>query len=81
MLLLYGALPLPNVKVPVTCCALVAHRDTYAHPRCRTSQYRMAFIHFSVSSWNDLADPVFDCVGPAGFLKPARANVYLSTYS
>ena len=29
--------------------ALVAHWYTYAPPGCRTSQYRMTFIHLSVS--------------------------------
>ena len=36
---LYGALPVPNVRIKL--CALVAHRYTYAHIRCRTSQYRL----------------------------------------
>ena len=39
-----GALPGPYVPVRVTSVALVAHRYTYAPPRCRTSQYRMTFI-------------------------------------
>ena len=34
---LNGALPLPYVPVRVTRGALVAHRYTYAPPRCRTS--------------------------------------------
>ena len=34
---LNGALPGPYVKVRVTCGALVAHRYTYAPPRCKTS--------------------------------------------
>ena len=45
--------------------ALIAHRYTYASPRCRTSQYRMIFISLTVSLWNDLGDPVFYCVGLA----------------
>ena len=54
------------------CCyinllTLVAHRYTYKPPRCRTSQYRRMFVPLSVSLWNDLADPVFDSVGLAGF--------------
>ena len=36
---LNGALPGPYVPVLVTRGALVAHRYTYAPPRCRTSQY------------------------------------------
>ena len=64
---LNDALPGPYVPVRVTRGALVAHRYTYAKPRCRTSQYRKAFAPLSVSHWNDLADPVFDGVGLAGF--------------
>ena len=52
--------------------ALVAHRYTYAPPYCRTLQYCRTFIPFSVSLWNDLANPVFDGVGLVGF--KSRAN-------
>ena len=38
MLPLSGALPLPYVPARVTRCALVAHRHSFAPPRCRTSQ-------------------------------------------
>ena len=62
-----GALPVPYVPVPVTRGAVIAHRYTYAPPRCRTSQYRRTFIPLSVSLWNDLSDPVFDGVGLMGF--------------
>ena len=72
---LSGALPVPYVPVRVTRGALVAHRNTYAPPRYRTSQYYRTFIPFSVSLWNDLADPVFDGVGLAGF--KSRANAFL----
>ena len=71
---LNGALPVPYVLVRVTCVALVAHRYTHAPPRCRTSQYR-TFIPLAVSLWNDLANPVFEGVGLAGF--KSRANVFL----
>ena len=47
--------------------ALVAHRNSLAHPRCKTSQYRRSFIPLSVSLWNDLSDPMFDGEGLAGF--------------
>ena len=56
----------------------LAHRFTYAPPRCRTSQYSRTFIPFSVSLWYDFSDPVFDGVarvGPAGF--KSRANAFL----
>ena len=57
---LYGALPGPYVPVRVTRGALVAHRFTYAPPRCGTSQHGRSFIPLSVSFWNDLANPIFD---------------------
>ena len=59
---LNGALPVPYVPARVTRSALVAHRYTYASPRCRTLQYSRTFMPFSVSLWNDLANPVFDGV-------------------
>ena len=55
---LNSGLPLPYVPVRVTRGALVAHRYTYTPPRCRTSQYSWTFMPFSVSLWNDLANPV-----------------------
>ena len=75
--LLNGAQPGPYVPVRVTRGALVEHRYTYAPPRCRTSQYNKTFIPLSVSLWNDLADPVFDGVGLAGF--KSRADAFLLT--
>ena len=70
---LNGALAGSNVPVWVTRGALVAHRYTYAPPRCRTSQYRLDFCSLSVSLWNDLADPVFVGVELAGFKRTANA--------
>ena len=72
---LNGALPGPYVPARVTRGALVTHRNTYAPPRCRTSQYSRTFIPLSVSLWNDLANPVFDGVELAGF--KSRANALL----
>ena len=72
-----GALPGQYVPEPITRVALVAHRYTYAPPRCRTSQCRMTFILFSVSLWNDVSDPVFDGVGLSDF--KSRANAFLLT--
>ena len=72
---LYGAVHGPYVPVRVTRGAMVAHRHTYVLPGCRTSQYRMTFIHLSVSLWDDLAKPVFDGGGLAGF--KSRANAFL----
>ena len=54
---LHDQLPGPYLPVQVTRGALVAHRYTYAPPRSRTSQYRMTFLHLSVSHWNDLLNP------------------------
>ena len=75
---LCGALPVPYVPVRVTRGALIAHRYTFAPPRCRTSQYLRAFIPLSVSLWNDLVDPVFDDVGLEGF--KSRSNALLLAY-
>ena len=72
---LYGALPVPYVPVRVTGGAVIAHRYTYAPPRCRTSQYRRTLIPWSVSLWNDLSDPLFDGVGLAGF--KSKVNAFL----
>ena len=72
---LNGALPGPYLPERVTRCAVVAHRSTYALPRCRTSQYSRTFILLSVSLWDGLANPVFDGVGVAGF--KSRANAFL----
>ena len=58
MHLLSGALPLPYVQACITPGALVAHKYSFALPRCRTSQYRRSFVPFSVSLWNDLSDHV-----------------------
>ena len=41
---LNGAFPGPCVSVLIARSALVAHRYTYAPPRCRTSQYLRTFI-------------------------------------
>ena len=72
---LCGALPVPYVPLRVTGGAVIAHRFTYAPPRCRTSQYSQTFIPLSLSLWNDLSDPMFDGVGLAGF--KSRANAFL----
>ena len=72
---LNGALPVPYVPVRVTGGALVAHRYTYAPPRCRTLQWSRILIPFSVSLWNDLDNPVFDGVGLAGFKSRAYASL------
>ena len=72
---LCGALPMPYVPVRVTRGALIAHRYTFAHPRCRTSQYRRTFIPLSVFLWDDLVAPVLAGVGLAGF--KSRSNAFL----
>ena len=72
---LSGALPLPYVPGHGTRGALVAHRNSFAPPRCRTSQYSRIFVLLSVSLSNDLCDLLFDNVGLAGF--KSRANAFL----
>ena len=59
---LSSALPFPFVPARVTRGALVAHRHSFAPPRCRNSKYCRSFMHLSVSHCNDLSDPVFDGV-------------------
>ena len=51
---LIGALPLSYVPARVTLGASVAHRHSFAPPRCKPSQYRRSFVDLSVSLWNDL---------------------------
>ena len=65
---LNGALPGPYMPARVTRGALVT-------PRCRTLQYSRTFIPFSVSLWNDLANPVFDGVGLPGFQSRDNASL------
>ena len=69
------ALPGPYVPARVTRGALVSHRYTYAPPHCRTLQFSMTFIPFSVSLWYDLFHPVFDGLGLAGFKSRATASL------
>ena len=59
----------------VTRGALVAHRHSFAPPRCHTSQHRRTFVLLSVSRWNDLSEPVFDGVELTGF--KSRVNALL----
>ena len=62
---LIGALSLPYVPARVTHGALVAHRHSFAPPRCRTSQYRCCAPR-SVSLERS-SDPMFHGVGLTGF--------------
>ena len=71
---LYGAIPVLYVSVQVTRGALVTHQYTHVPPRCKTLQYHRTSIPLSVSLWNDLADPVFNGVGLAGF--KSRVNAF-----
>ena len=70
-----GALHGLYVPVRVTCGAPVTRQFTNVLPRCRTLQHCRTFIPLSVSLWNDLASPVFDGVGMAGF--KSRADAFL----
>ena len=57
----------PYLPVRVTHGALVVHRYNYATPRCRTSQYRLAFILFPSCQYLFLTILVtFDGVVPPG---------------
>ena len=67
--------PGPYVPARVTRGALVAHRYTYAPPRCRALKYSRTFRPFSMSLGNDLANPIFDGVGLAGFKSTANASL------
>ena len=69
---LSGALPLPYVPARVTRGALVAHRLSFAPPRCRSSQYRRSFVPLSVSLWNYLSDLVFDGCRTGGFQEQSQ---------
>ena len=54
---LSDALPGPYLPVRVTRRALVAHRFTYAPPRCRTSQYHSTFVFSQRPSGTILLTP------------------------
>ena len=69
-------MPLPYVPARATLGASVAHRHSFAPPRCRTL-YRRTFVLHSVSLWNDLSDPVFHGVGLAGFKSIANAFPFI----
>ena len=74
---LHDAIPGPYAKVRVTRCALVAHRNTYAPPSCRTSQYSRTLISLSVSLCNDLANPVrIRWRGTGGFQEQGQCLFY-----
>ena len=63
-------------------CQCGLHAVLWSHigtlPRCITSQYHRIFIILSVSLWNDLGDPGFDCVVLTGFKSLANASYWLS---
>ena len=69
---LHAELPHQFLPVCVTRAAIAAHTHAFEVPRCRTVQYSRSFIPWSVSLWNDHADPVFDSGGLSGF--KSRAN-------
>ena len=67
---LYGALPGPYVPVRLWPHIGTLMRRIAAEPRSTTG---LLFLSFSL--WNDLANPIFDGVGLAGF--KGRANAFL----
>ena len=58
--------------VPWSHIGILMH-NLAAEPRSRTSQSSRTFVPLSVSLWNDLADPVFNGVGLAGFKRRENA--------
>ena len=66
----------------VTHGVLVAHRYSFSIPRCRIAQYLRTFkiIPLILSSWNDLAGPVFDGVGMSGSKGRANAFYFLKLF-
>ena len=75
---LCGVLPVPCVPVRVIRRALIAHRSTYAPPRCRTSQYRrLLFLsqYLSGTIWLTPYSMVWDWrvlrAGPMPFCWPS----------
>ena len=77
-----GALTLPYVPERVPHGALVAHRHSFAPPRCRTSHYRRTFVSLSVffgtilvtlcfmvwGWWASRAEPMLSCCRDLLFL-------------
>ena len=65
------------VPVRVARGASVAHRYSYAPPRCRTSQYCGTFDHssFSNSIWNDLGNSVSDGMELVGFKSKVNTSL------
>ena len=82
---LYGALPVPCVPVLVTRCAVIAHRFTYAPPRCRSSQYRRTLFPCQYLRGTILVTPcsmVWDWrvsrAGPMPFIGLAARSLFVS---
>ena len=80
---LCGALPVPYVPLRVTRGALIAHRYTYAPPRCRTSQYLRTFIPYQYLSgtiWLTPYSMVWDWrvsrAGPMPFCWPSSSLLF-----
>ena len=55
--------------------SLVAHRHSFAPPRCKTSQYQGIFVSLSASLWNDFNDSVFNGVRLVDFKSSANASI------
>ena len=82
---LYGALPVPYVPVQVTLGAVIAHRYTYAPPRCRTSQITGLSFPCQFLSRTILVTPcsmVWDWrvlrAGPMPFIGLAARSLFVS---
>ena len=80
---LCSALTVPNVSVRVTRGDLIAHRYTFAPPRCRTSQYGRTFIlsqYLSGTIWLTPYLMVWDWrvsrAGPMDFFLPSCSLLF-----
>ena len=80
---LFGDLPVPYVPVRVTCGTLIAHRYTYAPPRCRTSQYCRTLFpsqYHSGTFWSTPYSIVWDWrvsrTGPMPFCWPSCSLLF-----
>ena len=74
---LYGDLPVPYVSVQITQNQLVTRRCSDAPPRSEPCSTQGLLFLCQYSLWNDLGDPVFDCVGMGGFNIRANAVLFI----
>ena len=78
---LYGVHSVPYVPVRVTRGVVIAHRYTYAPPRCRTSQYGRTFIPLPVYLCNDLTVTQYSMVWDFRVSRAMTMNFYWPSWS